>query len=269
MIGRRSAIGLALLFAFSFCALAAQSAVAQVGTKAVNTTAVTCIKGGGAEDFEDPHCDKFVGVGSGEYGHVAVANDETRELEVTNVGAAKLNANLAGVVTEVTCSKMKAASEKAFVHNVETEKKHTMTGEGTTLFSECTVLKPSKCIVKEPISSAGTFQGIEGLGAGKNEMGVEFVGMGEQKTLAEISFANKGAESCALLNGGKAWIVKGSAIGTSNGSQTNKHAGATIVFESGKEMQTIEMGAKAAQVALTITPSGAGGGPPISITTGT
>jgi hypothetical protein len=41
-------------------------------------------EGGGQKDFADAHCDVKVGIGEGDYGHVAIKNDETREIEVTN-----------------------------------------------------------------------------------------------------------------------------------------------------------------------------------------
>jgi hypothetical protein len=273
MIGRNSAIGLALLFAFSFCALAAQSAVAQVGTKAVNTTAVTCIEGAGNEDFSDEHCDDFVGAEKGEYGHAAVAVGETKELDAVNDPKTSivLQGTAAGVATEVTCNKMTTVTKNSAVHNIESSGKHTMTGNGTANFTECTVTKPGKCVMKEPVVANATFEGVEGLGEGKNEMGVEFKGEGAEKNIAELFFQNKGEEKCTLLNGGKPFVVKGTAIGTSPSEpQTEKHTGATIKFESGNKMQTLEMGLKPATVKMTVEPFGAGGkGNPIPITTTT
>lgn len=267
MIGRRATAGLSLLCALAFCAVAVQSASAEVGTKAVNTTAVTCVEGKGESDFKDPHCDEKVEPGTGKFGHVGVTAGETKSINAVNTSTISLKGMIGGVLTELTCLKMATTTEKSFVHNIETEKKHTLTGNGTALFTECEVKKPAGCRVKEPITAAADFEGVEGLGAGKNEMGVEFKGAGGG-AIAELVFENKGAEKCGIANGGKAYVAKGSAIGTSQESQTNKHTGATIVFAPGGGMETIEIAGKAMEVNMTVTPSGVGGGGhPIPITT--
>jgi hypothetical protein len=276
MIGQRSTIGLALLCAVAFCAFAAQSAMAQVGTPSVNTTAVTCVKNGGEEDFSDPHCDNKVV--DGEYGHVAIANDTTTEIEVTTEKTknnttedtpAKLNGTLAGVITEITCKKVASVAGKSFLHNVETLGKHTVTGTAQVNFTECTVVKPSKCKIKEPIVVTATAVGVEGLKPGGNDMGVEFVGEGAEKTFGELTFENKSAEEkCALLNGGKPFLIKGSAISTPKVAQGNKHSGATAVYEDANEMETLEIGLKKASLSATFTTRMSGvGGNPISATT--
>jgi hypothetical protein len=267
MTGHRAIIGLSLLCAFVFSAFAAQSATAQVGTKSTNTTAVTCVKGGG-EDFEDPHCDEKVEAGTGEYGHVAIANDITAELEVSQEGASKLNGTLAGVNTEVTCNTVASVPEKSFIHNVPTEtKNHTVTGTVQVNLTECTVIKPPKgCNVKEPVVLTATFQGVEGLNK-EGEMGIEFVGEGE-KTFAELTFVNKGEEKCSLINGGKPFLLKGSMIATGNVAQVNKENGATWVLEDANEMETLEIGLKKASFASTFTMRTAGcGGNPVAFTT--
>jgi hypothetical protein len=264
MIGRRSTIGIALLCAFAFTAFAAQSAMAQVGTASTNTTAFTCVKGGEG-DFADAHCDKKTG---GEFGHAAITKDTTTEVDVSLEGTAKLNGTLAGVNTEVTCTKVASAAGKSFLHNVETSGKHTVTGTVQVNFTVCTVVKPTKCVIAEPIVTTANAVGVEGLN-GKKEMGVEFVGEGAEKTFAEIKFANKGAEVCSLLNGGKAFLVKGSVIATGANIAESKgsSSGATAKFEDANEMETLEIGAKKASFAGTFTTSMSGGGSPISLTT--
>lgn len=271
MIGPRAVIGLSLLCALLFSAAVAQSASA---AKAVNTTAATCIKGVGNEDFSDAHCDEFVGPGEGSFGHAAITLNETKELDATNetTGGATtpivLRGKANGAAVEIECASMATTTNKSAVHNVEAEAKHTMTGNGTALFSKCTVKKPAKCIANEPIEADANFEGVEGLGEKGNEMGVEFKGAGEGGKIAAITFANKGAESCAL--NGKTFNVAGSAIGTSKVSQTTKYTGATIVFSPENGMESITFGGVAAEVTMTTTPKGAGGGGhPISITTTT
>src|ERR1043166_3162389 len=273
MIHRRAVVGLSLLSALLFCALAAQSASA---AKAVNTTAVTCVKVAGTGDFNDEHCDKPNAEKKGEFTHELLSLNVTRELDATNqkvTGETKesepivIKSKIGLTSTEIVCAKMQTTSSKSFVHNVETEGKHTMTGNGTALFKECTVPKPAKCTVKEPIEANANFVGAEGLGAKANEMGVEFVGNGAEETIGEITY--EGAE-CQLKR--KTFKVKGSAIGTSGptteSSQTNKYSGATLVFTPKNEMQKLKLGVESAEVTFITTPTGFKG-PPIPITTTT
>jgi hypothetical protein len=267
MIGRRSTIGLALLCAFAFCAFAAQSAMAEKGVHAVNTTAVTCVPS--AEGFfKDAHCDEKLASPTGKFEHAAISNDTTTEIEVSQTKTSKLKGTLAGVNTEVTCNKVKSVAGKSFIHNVEIEKKHTVTGTVQVQFTECTVLKPTKCVIKEPIVTTATFEGVEELGINKDTMGVEFVGKNANKEFAELTFENKGAEKCALLNGGKPFIVLGSVIATGTPPPKEKHAGATLNFNMFP--QTLEIGLKPAEFEGTFTTTMAGaGGNPIALTTTT
>ncbi len=264
MIGRRATVGLSLLCALIFCALAAQSASAQIGTHATNTTAVTCVKGGGSMDFKDEHCNEFVGAEKGEYGHVNVKAGETKELDANNSTTVTLTAIHLGVSVEVTCEVMKTNTAASDVHNIEKEGKHTMTGDGTAEFTNCKVNKPSGCTIKEPIVANADFLGVEGLKFGEESkaMGVEFKQQAG-KNLADMSF-----EGAVCTFKGKTFPITGSAIGTSTTSQTNKWAGVTIKFEPGNSMQTLKFSTSNASVSMTVVPSGASGAEqPISITT--
>jgi hypothetical protein len=264
MIGRRSSIGIALLCAFAFCAFAAQSATALVAVEATNTTAVTCVLEGGKEDFEDAHCDKKVTAGTGSYGHVVIEPDTTTDIDVVNVGTQKLNGVLAGVNTEVSCEK--AASEKSSIHNVEVSGKHTVTGTVLINFSDCKVIKPLNCTIKEPIVTTANFEGVEGFGPSKNTMGIQFKGEGASGEFASLSFEGP---SCTLKNGNP-FLVKGSAIATgTTATQSETHSGATSVFEDKNEMETLEIGLKKASFAGEFTTSMSKGGNPIALTTAT
>jgi hypothetical protein len=264
MNGRRTAVGLSLLCALAFCAFAAQSASAQIGTKAKNTTAFTCVKGGGLRDFKDAHCDEFVGAEKGEFGHVAIPLNETTELEVTNSETANktteaasitIKTNLAGVSVEITCktATTNGAAEKSFIHNVESEPKvHTATGTLAILLKDCEVKKPAKCSVKEPIEMKALFEGVEGLGPNKDTHGVEFKGDPDaQAPLLSITLQNNGPEPCALA--GKTVGIFGTMIATGTPSPKDKHSGATTRFEPGNEMQTLTAGGKAAEFTATFT----------------
>ena len=277
MIRRRAVAGLSMLCAFLLCALAAQSASA---AKAVNTTAFTCVDTGATSngDFKDAHCDEKGVAGQEKYAHMEIQLGVTRELDATNQKVTNstkesevivLKGKVGLTSTELSCTTMNTTSEKSAVHNVETEsKKHTMTGNGTALFTGCTVNKPTKCTVKEPLEANANFEGAEKLGAAENEMGVEFRGAGAEETIGSITW--QGAE-CSLKN--QTIPVKGSAIGTSGpttkSSQTNKWSGATIVFTPENGMQNLKLGTNTAEVTFIATPAGAKGGPPIPITTTT
>jgi hypothetical protein len=271
MIGRRSAVGLVLLCAFAFCAFAAQGAVAQIGTPAVNTTAFTCVKGGGNLDFKDAHCDEKVESKKGSYGHVAIANGTTTTLDVSQESSSKFNASIAGVNSEVTCKKVRGFGVESFIQNTEAfGKDHKVKGTLKAEFTECTVAKPSKCVIKEPIFVMATFEGVEGLGLEKNTMGVEFKSHGAEGVFTELTFENKGAEKCALAFGGKTFLVRGSAIATGKVAPNSKHTGATSVFEDANTMETLEIGFSKASFSSTLTTTMWGdGGNPIALTTAT
>ncbi len=234
MIGRRAILGLSLLSALLFCALGAQSAWA---VKSINTTAVTCQKTALEEGgFSDAHCDDVDPTLEGKFEHAEIPTGMTTSIAVTN-----------GKVTEATqksepadfyrqywrtrnlhqLAKVKNDTTKSFIHNLTSDKNHTVTGEVKLEFSDCKVVVPVKCTVKEPILGEATFEGVEELGTEKNEMGQEFKGKGAEETWGEITF--EGGE-CALK--GEAFKLKGSAIATSEpgteSAQTNQFAGVDI-----------------------------------------
>lgn len=286
MIGRRTTLGLSLLCALIFSAFAVQSASA---AKAVNTTAVTCVDVGEKKgDFEDAHCDKKIGAEKGKFAHQTINLNETTEIEATNktTGEATSPAVLKGEAfaakVEITCTTAKTTAKKGFIHNVEDVekikegekeveiKKHTVTGELTAEFSVCSVQKPAKCIVKEPIEVKSTFEGVEGeLEAGsknKEEMGVEF-SPPAGKPFASITFLNKGAEKCSLNE--KTVNVEGKAIGTGTSSTKEpRYTGATLNFSDLMTTQTLTFGGVAAGFDSTNTVKMVGGNP-IALTTAT
>lgn len=228
MIGRRATVGLSLLCALMFCAFAAQSASAAKSTK---TTAVTCVEKGGNEDFEDAHCDKKVADFKGKFGHEAIPNKTTTEITVDNTttgGAtdpAVLKGKAFGASSEITCTTVHG---EGTIHNEETSGKHTVTGTITVKYTGCSVQKPAKCEVAEPIEFKSDFEGVEEVGSEKNEMGVEFKPHEGGKVFVGITFKNKGAESCAF--NGKTINVEGSAIARGTPASSEEHSGATSRF---------------------------------------
>jgi hypothetical protein len=265
MIGRRTAVGLSLLCALAFSALATQSASA---AKAVNTTAFTCVKGGGFKDFKDPHCNTFAGVEKGEYGHISIKAGETTKIEATNTEIVGFSSSLGGVKVGGFCNK---ATTEGNLHNIESEsKKHTVTGELSTKISECTVTKPAKCIVKEPLVVETTFEGVEGLGPEKNQMGAELKAKNGEGAFVTIEFKNKGAEACAL--NGKSFVVQSiggagsGTVGTGSPPPTEKFTGEAN-FTGAMSEESLEAGGSAVNFSVKATMRMAGGENPISLTT--
>lgn len=279
MIRRRAVIGLSLLCALMFSALVAQSASAQKGTAAANTTAFTCVENGGAKDFSDAHCDTFVGAEKGKFGHVAIKAGEATEIEVTNEATtvdtkgrvpAILTATIAKVAIEMSCEVVSSSGEN-WIENKEVGKEHKAKGTVKVELTKCKVLKPGKCEVKEPIVTTAKFVGVEGLKSATQEktMGVEFTE--DEGGFAELFF--KGAE-CAL--GEKTFPITGSTIATGKPepTQATKHSGATSIYVPNKtpskpaeEMETLKLGEVGVHLSGTFTTRMAGKGNPITLTT--
>lgn len=260
MIGRRAVIGLSLLSALLFCAFAASSASASV---AVNTTSYTCVekeKG----DFSDVHCNEKVAAGTGKFGHVEIKVGEKTGLEGHNQGAGGTNpvlrGQVGGVSVEITCTTL--GTEGGSQTNEEPSAKvHNTSGSATVSFTECVVNKPASCTVKEPISTKVVYQGVEGLGPGKNEMGLEYK-PAEGTTFVTITLQG---EKCSLK--GTNINVQGTAIGTGAPAPTEKHAGARILLTFAMTKETLSIGGKAAEFSVTATVQGAGKGTPVALTT--
>jgi hypothetical protein len=287
MIGRRAVIGLSLLSALMFCALAAHSASAALKTSN-NTTAYTCVPDvNNLGDFKDAHCDVTGTIGKEKYKHELIPLNTTTEIDATNKNVtnetkdpepAFLSGTVAGAKSEVECKSVNNNTKESTIHNVEPEKKqHTFTGTVVVEYKECTVKAPAKCTVTEPIIATATVHGVEGLvgptGEEKepNAMGVEFVGHGEKETFAELEYTNKGEEKCALNK--TKFPVRGKAIGTSGptttNDQSNKESGATLVFTPEHKMEELTLGGNPATFTSIVTPTMAGGGNPITLTTTT
>jgi hypothetical protein len=264
MIGRRAVIGLSLLSALLFCALAASSASASV---AVNTTSVTCVKGKG--DFSDVHCNNKVASGTGEFSHVAIPVGEKTALEGHNKAgkeeggtSAVLKAEPLKAKVEITCANL-GTEGGAQTNEEPSAKVHNTSGSATVNLTKCVVNAPAKCTVKEPISTKVEYRGVEGLGTGKNEMGLEY------KPLAGKPFVTITLEGAECSIKGTPFNVEGTAIGTGVPAPTEKHAGAEIKLTNAMTKETLTAGGRPAEFSVTSTVQVAGGGTPIALTTTT
>jgi hypothetical protein len=149
MIGRRAAVGLALVCALAFSAFAASSAMAVNGT-----TAFTCVKestvGAG---FSDAHCKTAVS-SNATFVHKEIAQDLTTTFHGTNekttantleAEPAILKGKPLGIETEIKC--LKVTSHGQLTNRLEpTTKEHWIEGKKVTVhYSECKVEKPANC----------------------------------------------------------------------------------------------------------------------------
>lgn len=268
MIGRGSTACLVLFWAVLFSAIAVQSASATAGT---NTTAFTCVKvAAGAEgEFKDEHCDSKTKTLNG-YKHDAIAG--ATEVETTNESTSGVRVRWTlhiqfiipihlGCKIQVGTGIIENSEPSAGVHKI--------TGSLTRKSSNCEVVEPKKCTVKEPIiEEIGSIESQEGLTGPKSEanaMGLELKAAAG-KPLTEITL--EGAE-CALA--GKPLPVEGSMIETSGPgeaeAQTSKWSGATKVVTTAPSMSKLTAGGKAATLSSTTTYKMKGGGNAITATT--
>jgi hypothetical protein len=142
MTARKNIVGLCMLCALVFSAFAAQGASA--ATK--GTTAFTCVSGAGT--LRGQHC-LTTGTASATFGHVAIAENTTTELEVTNEKTFEetttarptiLKGTIAGVALTLTAKKVSKGPES--VNWVENKKaasgEHYIHGEFRIHFTEVT-----------------------------------------------------------------------------------------------------------------------------------
>jgi hypothetical protein len=256
----KATAGTSLLCILAFCACVAQSALAAEGK---NTTAVTCVKGGGDLGFSDAHCDSSNIAGA--YGHVAIetgrtvsffiSNEKTKN-ETKDATNAVFKGWVFGVKLEITCKSV--GGEGTFTNEEPSSKVHRVRGSFFATYTSCTVNSPALgCKVKEPININASFEGVEGLGEGRNEMGIEF-----KPWL--LHFSEISIEGCFIEG---TYNMDGKAIATSNTSNIGKSTGATSVFTNAMTKETLKLAGNPAEISSTVT-IGLGKEPrPISLAT--
>jgi hypothetical protein len=265
MIGRRAIVGLSLLCALLFSAFAVQSAAATAGA---NITAFTC-EPVAIGKYEDAHCDRRVDTANG-YEHKLIT--EKTPLEPTNVttGGATSTQVLEGspfkVATKIEC---KTLTGEGTVENSEPEaKKHKIRGSGTLNYTNCTVVKPTPCTLKEVVATIGSVETTEGLTGPKGEanaMGLDF-NSPEGKPFTTITL--EGAE-CPLK--GSPFPVEG-FVTLTNGpgteeAQNKAWSGATAVVTPA--MSSLTAGGRPATYSGIATYKMKGGGAAVTTTTST
>jgi hypothetical protein len=270
MIGHKTALGLSLLCALAFCAIATSSASAGFGTKALNTTAFTCDKAKLVDkgEFKDGHCDEKEENPKdtkGIYDHwpiIAKVNEKTTIEATSKDTATKTTAHASTTIkfetekgpVEITCKEAVRPGENSYIENEQKENKHTVTGTLEVDFVKCEVKKPAKCVVDEPIGFQAKFEGVEELGPNKNTMGVEFMGDPDPDSpFMSITLKNKGIEACEFK--GLTFDIDGTAIATGAPNPSLKHSGATWKFEPKNEMQTLTVAGMNAELTTTLTPA--------------
>ncbi len=231
MIGRRTFTVLAFLCVLVVSALASQSAFGETP----ETTAFECTPSAKLLDFSDAHCDSTAASPSN-FGHtklpvgvevaVTATNEHTASMTTASTPAT-LEGEAAGMKVKITCTKLTGTAK--LTNEEPSPGVMRVKGTGTGEATGCTVEKPLKCIVAEPIVGGGSAVTVTNLGIGKNEMGVESSPPAGKKVYAVIEFLNKGAEVC-ILNKSK-FNVEGSGVGTSpiGSGEATKESGATGV----------------------------------------
>lgn len=260
MNGRRAIVGLSLLCALAFCAVAAP------GASAKGTTAFTCVKEGGSLDFSDAHCGTKVAKGTGEFGHEEIpANTET-QFELTNEKVKNnttehepsvLIGIISGIEVRVECTIVSGTG--TLTNNTVGEAMRT-SGDVTIKHSECTVPKPTtgggeeKCQVKEVVYDAH----FETAESGE-EMWIEFTPK-NGKEFGVLTLENHAPNKCSIAG---SYGISGTFKGTMGG--TPKGVGATLHFSA--EGGSLKWGSWSYTLAGAITPRMASGGNPIAFTT--
>jgi hypothetical protein len=263
MIGRKSIVGLSLFSALLFCAFAAQSASA-AWPNAKNLTAYTCTnEGEHTADFSDPHCDKSVTPGTGEYGHIVIPVGQTTEIETSNIltgeerEAAVLETTVLLNKVKISCSKVTPdTATTSWIKNVGSGTEHQVEGTSAVEFSECvTTGNGTGCTVNEPITLPTFFHGVENEG----KMALEFT-----------PDPAGGAYLTLKFTGAKCVVKEAEVTGSARGTGASvSGGGATLEFKGADEELTFKGGTNTSFTAKFTTKMAGVNGKAITITTPT
>lgn len=215
----------AILALSALCALLVSAIVAQGASAITGTTAFTCKETGAGGSFTKAHC-KGGDAGSGNFSHVAVAQDTSTEVEVSNetTGGArtplKMKSTIGGVA--VTLQAATINQKVASIENkVSASGEHYVRGVDMIAVSEVTVSVPG----------CKTFsEGNGGTGGGKSGVGTIVLNLLEGTTQGQghaMKFtpaegevlASFVLESCGAFNG--SYVVTGSVKCIPDGATCN------------------------------------------------
>jgi len=241
MIGRRSIIGIAVLCAAAFSAIAVANASAAQRAWSCQNIGVS---------YKDPHCTTFVGTG-GSFSRINnIENGKATKITGTNAKTASettaaapsiLKGALSGVETELQCTGLSGTGE---LTNAEAS----VSGTGVITYTGCSVTKPSGkgCkvneakVVTKKLAATTVGQAANNLKFTPNE-GTEF---------ASIKI-----ESCSNEALNNTFPVTGSLVATTSGATTTTtHAGITT-------QNTLKFGGVKAGLEGSLTISMEGGDP--------
>jgi hypothetical protein len=214
MIGRRAMIGLCMMCALIFSAIAAQGASAASN----GTTAFTCIESseGVGVKWSDAHCKTESA--TGKYRHVAVAENAETNVSVTNevtsgvVSKPLLESKQAGVAEQLTAGKVSCVGCVLTNRKNESTGEHFVDATGKLKYTEVTVTKPS-----------GKGCKVKGGEVTTKELTATTAGQGDAAKFTPVTpaiFAEFEIEGCSTeaLNG--LYKVEGSLIAEIAGATT-------------------------------------------------
>jgi hypothetical protein len=244
MNASRLTVVVSLLCLAAMC-LFASSAAAAV---AKNTTVFTCVEGGGQKDFTDAHCDNKVAAGAGNFGHVAINLNQETSLITTNNRTKENTTKSSEAVFEVAgflnlkVKCIEVSGEGTVANEQPAVGSHQTFGFLTIKYNGCTV-EPAPCKVAS-IELSTKFEGVEGLGVGGKEMGLEFL----PNALGKFGILK--VTECALE--GK-YSIHGSMVATGTPGPAEKFTGATWSFTNAMTETTLLIGAEPAKLESKMT----------------
>jgi hypothetical protein len=242
MSGRRAIVGLCMLCALVFSAVAAQGA--QAATE--GTTAFTCINTGTGTLWGE-HCLgsnpghgetqgwKHVVSPQGEVTHATLTNEKTG-LGTVGAVSPELTVTVGGVMVKLVATEVHGTGH---LHNVLSGEEHSVVGSGTITFSHVTVAEPEHCKVEGVTAPGGaemvTTTALTATTAGQG-MGLKF-SPETGESLTELTIANNGG-TCAAAQ------ANVNIVGTVKGVPDNPGATTTFNAETMITEGTLHFGGK-------------------------
>ena len=146
MNGRRAIVGLCLLCAMAFSAIAAQSAVAAKGT-----TLFTCTEAAETKTFGSGDCN----TAGAKFGHVEVPQGVTTHVALKNTSVVKLKTTIGGTAVTLETNTMTGTGS---VKNVLSGKEHWIQGSEIKLKGSGVTVSPISCGVSGVPGGAGVIE---------------------------------------------------------------------------------------------------------------